>query len=440
MIGFKLQLSSRRNGEGRILIRIHEPGVDICKSTSLSILPEYWSQTSQTIKRRVVMPAKERAYLETHLKGILSFVKGEYRNAAPGTKMSSEWLGRIIEKYWSLPSVEESSSRVFPLDDLFDEFVTDRGISKSRTAQYMVAKRILQRYEMVMRTQRGRHSFRFDVAAVTPEDVERIRNFIAREHLVAQEFPDIYESIPDKKQGPHQRGHNTVIDIMKKLRAFFNWCEKKQYIDRSPFGDVSIGTEIYGTPYYLTKEEKQRIWMHEFSDPYLERQRDVFIFQCSIGCRVGDLYRLRKSNIIDGCVQYIPAKTIKDSISTVVVPLNRTAQAILRKYDDLPGGHILPLVLKQDYNVAIKAVLGEAGVTRWVSIVDPVTMTQVTRRINEVASSHMARRTFVGNLYREVKDPSLIASMSGHKEDSRAFSRYRAIDTDIKKQLVSLLD
>ncbi|WP_148229802.1 hypothetical protein [Bacteroides helcogenes] len=71
---------------------------------------------------------------------------------------------------------------------------------------------------------------------------------------------------------------------------------------------------------------------------------------------------------------------------------------------------------------------------------DSVTGKEVQRPINEVASSHMARRCFVGNLYQKVKDPNLIASMSGHAEGSKAFARYRAIDDKVKQEVVSLID
>ena len=33
----------------------------------------------------------------------------------------------------------------------------------------------------------------------------------------------------------------------------------------------------------------------------------------------------------------------------------------------------------------------------------------------------MARRTFIGNIYRKVKDPNLVSALSGHKEGSKAF-------------------
>ena len=72
----------------------------------------------------------------------------------------------------------------------------------------------------------------------------------------------------------------------------------------------------------------------DFSDDKeLEIQRDIFVFQCNVGCRIGDLLRLKKRDIINGAVEYIPTKAIKERAKTVVVPLN----AIVEKYKDVPG-------------------------------------------------------------------------------------------------------
>ena len=46
----------------------------------------------------------------------------------------------------------------------------------------------------------------------------------------------------------------------------------------------------------------------------------------------------------------------------------------------------------------------------------------------------------VGNLYKEVKDPNLIAKISGHVENSRAFSRYRDIDEEMAKEVILKLE
>ena len=60
--------------------------------------------------------------------------------------------------------------------------------------------------------------------------------------------------------------------------------------------------------------------------------------------------------------------------------------------------------------------------------------------INEVASSHMARCTFIGNIYKLVNNPNLVYALTGHVEGSRAFTRYRTIDIDMKKDLVKMLE
>ena len=58
----------------------------------------------------------------------------------------------------------------------------------------------------------------------------------------------------------------------------------------------------------------------------------------------------------------------------------------------------------------------------------------------EVASSHMARRTFVGNTYKMTKDPNIIGMMSGHALGSKAFARYRDIDDEDLLEVVEKID
>lgn len=52
----------------------------------------------------------------------------------------------------------------------------------------------------------------------------------------------------------------------------------------------------------------------------------------------------------------------------------------------------------------------------------------------------MAWRMFIGNGYKSVKAPAIGGAMSGHKDGSRAFARYRDIDMDIKREAVSALE
>ena len=58
--------------------------------------------------------------------------------------------------------------------------------------------------------------------------------------------------------------------------------------------------------------------------------------------------------------------------------------------------------------------------------------------INGIADSRITIRGFTGNLYRQEKDPGLVAPMSGHAEDSHVFARYRTTDDGMKMEQVNL--
>ena len=78
--------------------------------------------------------------------------------------------------------------------------------------------------------------------------------------------------------------------------------------------------------------------------------------------------------------------------------------------------------------------------TRPVVVFNPNTSEEEIRPLHEIASSHLARICFIGNLYKQVKDPNLIGVLSDHKEGSKAFARYREIDKDIKRESLSFFE
>lgn len=155
---------------------------------------------------------------------------------------------------------------------------------------------------------------------------------------------------------------------------------------------------------------------------------------------MGDLLQLRRSNVVNGAIEYIPRKTKEGHPVTVRVPLNDTAKAIIAKYSGRKGNALLPFISSQKYNESIKRAFLAAGLNRPVQVLNTITREPEMKPLYSVASSHMARRTFIGNLYKQAKDPNLIAQLSGHVEGSSAFARYRDIDEEMKAELVKLLE
>ena len=85
------------------------------------------------------------------------------------------------------------------------------------------------------------------------------------------------------------------------------------------------------------------------------------------------------------------------------VSLVTMVKKILKRYESSGRATILPFISEQKYNDAIKEVFRLAGINR-------------------------------------VKDPNIVASMSGHKEGSKAFARYREIDKDIKRDALKVFE
>lgn len=323
--------------------------------------------------------------------------------------------------------------------------------SKVRERMFEGLFRSMERYEF-FRNKIAKRPFTWYIDEVTREDIEGLFAFYANEHLYRTKYEKTFakhtlifdrERKTKRKETIEERGENRLIDMRKYTKAFWNWLIKTKRTKNNPFDGVEIGSPKYGTPYFLTIEERNQIAAFDFSgNKHLEVQRDIFVFQCLIGCRVGDLTKLTTKNIVGDMLVYTPHKTKDEGESTTIarVPLHADACALIDKYKGQDKkGRLFPFIADQNYNEAIKAILTACEITREVPVLNPKTREPEMRPINEIASSHMLRRTFAGNAYKLVQDPNVIGKMTGHVEGSKAFARYRDIDDSILKDVVNKL-
>lgn len=111
------------------------------------------------------------------------------------------------------------------------------------------------------------------------------------------------------------------------------------------------------------------------------------------------------------------------------VPLIPRAVALIETYDGRSkDGKLFPFIAENKYNKAIKKIFTLADITRNVIVRDSITGENTIHPLNEIASTHLARRTFIGNAHFNTPDPNIIGKMSGHVEGSKSFSRYRKIE------------
>lgn len=319
-------------------------------------------------------------------------------------------------------------------------------LSQSRTNCYKTLARQLRRFELYQQAMVS-SSFVLNYDSLTADDLEAFRVFVRNEADYAKKNPKLFErffaeaSYTSSAMRPRKivkRGDNYISGLLKRLAAVFHWLLRCKKTTNNPFDGFNFGLEEYGDPIYITKEERNTIAEFDLSgynDPVLEQQRDIFVFHCLSGCRVGDLKTLKPANVTGDILEYVPKKTKKSKgqgkLKTVRVPMNAQALSLIKKYEGVDKrGRLFPFISDTHYNLRIKEVFEKCGINRIVQYRDPKSGDYISLPISQIASSHMGRRTFIGICYQLTHDPNLISKMTGHVQGSRAISRYYRIEDD----------
>lgn len=324
------------------------------------------------------------------------------------------WLQRVID---DLMVPRSNASVPVRADQACLDYIADSNLEDGTARQYGVISRVLARFCSLVRP--------LYINTITTRDIEDLQRFMMRE-------------------GKTTRSHNTVVSKLRKFRAVCYWAVRKGMLDKCPFGDggFTIKQEVYGTPIVLTRHEVEQIYRAEMPNDRLREQRDIFVFQCFVGQRISDLRSMTSANILETpsglMLQYIQKKTRKQKPRVTDVPLGKIATEIIERYRG--GEQILPFIAEQNYNYAIKDVLRIAGIERKVPVLNTATFLEEWRPIWETASSHLARRTFISNVYEVTQEERLTISLTGHADGSRALSRYIHIKDSTKRSVIEKLE
>ena len=448
MATLQYRLSSRvSNGKAEVLARFYDGSTSQRAKTRIAVPVQFWNeQAGQLIPPRKMSPETvEGRDLPRTLDQLNDTIcEAWWRERYDAGK---NWLQDTIDHFHGITHHNETANRQIRMADCVREYAASKNLSHSTFLQYQFIASIIEEVETKT------HALFADT--FTKEEVEAIYRFLT-------------------KEGGKERSRNTMSVKMKKLSAVCKYAVSRGYMPRSPFGDggFKIQSEVYGTPTYLTIEERNNLYHFPGLPDKLAVQRDIFIFQCHIGCRVSDLMQLTHDNTPeDGFIQYIHHKTRRDNPVVVRAPLSDTALEIIRRYrntsnhrhratsdsrhratadnryrktsDDrhrnTSDNRLLPFINTQDYNDCIHDIFRIAGLKRMVMVQDPTTLKSVSKPLWQVATSHLARRTFMANMFKETKSERITSAFTGHATGSRAFTRYTDIDDDLKRQVLQTM-
>ena len=404
--------------------------VQLFYKSELHIIPRQWSNETQSIKAKVSYNEQERLLLNRKVEDIKHQILEWYISQPSKEGLTSSDLQDHIDQ------PQQPAGPKSDFTSLYERFIGERDCGESRKTQLRVGMRDVQRFESYMALTTGQR-FGFDIHTATPQLLRTFERFLADEYKIAKRYPELYA---ERKVKQKQRGSNTIRHRLIFLRSFFLWARENDITTNNPFKVYKIKKATYGSAIYITVEELHHLAKVELS-PSQELYRDLYLFQASIGCRVSDLHTIKGANIQNGCLEYIAVKTHRSDPKTVMVPMNKMATAIYEKYrKNNPNEPIFPRFHDQVYNRHIKQIFETAGLVRWVQRINPTSGLPEQVRLCDIVATHMARKTFIGNIFEREKDQNLVSELTGHKPNSEAFLQYRDVNVKMKRAMVAHLD
>lgn len=278
----------------------------------------------------------------------------------------------------------------------------------------------------------------------TTDVLMEYRQFLYDEYKYVSLYPDLYPRGSGHHWPKKRLRDTTVVHDLKILQAFFAELENSDEIRRSPFRKLSMEKRriimhtMYDAPIFLRADEFKEVMLTEVPSE-LQWVKDLFVLNCAIGCRIGDLLRLSPDKVAvseEGIpyVHYIPSKTarLQSTNKEILTPLIEPALEIINR----TGLHFMDNnhhYGKQRYNKALRQLLRYCGITRKVSLFNPDTGDNVYKPLCDVATSKLARKTHI-DMLNKVQINYYAAGL--HRSGSDAVFRYTSLELKDRYELL----
>jgi len=242
-----------------------------------------------------------------------------------------------------------------------------------------------------------------------------------------------------KHKGGKSKGllnNNTVHKRFSSLKTFLRWIEEKQiFMFKHSLYDYKI--QKFSTDFVtLTRDEIKKLEELKIDDPYWQRIIDVFICNCFMSLRFGDLQTFDKGKfLLDEDGDYFYQKRNEKTNQTINVVITPTALRILQKYN-----FKLPTYTNQYFNRTLFEIfehykLFSEKVQKQEIRNGEVVVKYFKKR--ELITSHTCRRTYITICADKKVGIPAIQSATGHTQLS-TLSKY--IKRNMNKEQVKEID
>lgn len=377
---------------GQVMLRVRWNSSEVGFFVGYYAEPTKWDSALQrALKSTTHLNGKEKISAAVINRSIQ-----DYENSVEDCFKSCESMGVIPEKEFlkqfvneklgktKSPSIDDES--IYPV---FDRFVSDgcdlNGWSEQTVKKFVTLKNHLLQFDK-----------KLTFNSLTEEKMQSFQKYLT--NTVG------YRNISNKK-------------AFANFVWFLRWAEEKRYIsDKKVIAYRPKLKEVNKEIVFLDWNEFMQLYNYQVPEnkQYLQRIKDVWIFQATTGLRYSDVFSLRRTQIKGDYLHIVTLKTY----DTIRIKLNKYSQGILRKYDDIqfPNGKALPVISNQKFNEYLKELGELAELNEPVDIVFYIggTRENITYKKWELLTTHCARRTFVCNSLSLGATPEQVMAITGH--------------------------
>ena len=218
--------------------------------------------------------------------------------------------------------------------------------------------------------------------------------------------------------------NNTVSKNLRNIKTFLAWAEihPKRYNTNSDYKRFK-GENDDPEPLYLNESELEKFKNYDASfSTSQQKSKDIFIFQCHTGQRIGDLLNLRKQDIRlieDGpAKEWVLYQQKGNKKYPIYIPILDAAEEILEKY--CKGIQDSDLVFPGQSNVMLnKNIKKIAKAGKIDTIITKVNYCgkkriQLTQPKHKFIGTHTARKTFISLSLQWGIRPEQLKAITGH--------------------------
>lgn len=388
------------DGTAEVLVRFYAGRFcDQQAHTAIRVPVASWRDGALIIPKRNATPDTQHLIrLQRELDNMKSYIYDAYTRACG--HVQTGWLRNTIKQFHGIRTTQAKHL----ISDFLLDYAEQNNLAPHTRSLYALVALRWKRVQPLL-----------TIEATTTEDLREMERWMREKGLA----------------------HNTIHLQMRHTHTALRYAAKQGLIDFDPFDKYKMPAERYGAVTYLTAEERDMLTDAPMPTRYVAQQRDIFIFQCHTGMRIGDLMALKQWNITaDGYLQYIQQKTLRSTQKVVRVPLSPVALNILKRYAN--NAQLLPFKSLFYYNSTIRNAMRFAGITREVIVPNKHTGEQQAVRLCDIASSHMARRTFAALAFIATGSERIVASMTGHAPRSVAMLRYTEVTDSMKRSALGI--